>query len=325
MKSNTPLVSVIIPAYNHALYVERAISSVLNQTYKNIELIVIDDGSIDDTWNEINRIHQKSGGKFKIFTQSNKGVSITLNLGVAKSSGIYIALLASDDYYVEDKIERQVKLFLESHDTVGLVHSSAFMDYGDPESIVSLTGSYIPAVGDNIFYMLVEQGARVVAPTVMFKRIAYDSVQGFDENLIAEDVDFYVALAAKGWSFGYDSKPLVYKTEVEGSLGSRIEVLHDVHFQILNKYKNIIKPEKFENLTNSIYKHIIILAAGNNELNYAFRITRILTKKLKNLLSLYVFVVYAIRNITLRSIPFSVRKKLRLLRSKYYYSRKNIL
>lgn len=318
MKSNLPLVSVVIPAYNHAAYVERAIESVLTQTYENIELIVVDDGSKDDTWDVIKRVHEKFNGQFDIVTQDNKGVSCALNVGISKTSGTYVAVLASDDYYAAEKIERQVELFLKSPETVGLVHSSAFADYGKGGDPVSLTGSYLPATGQ-CFHMLLEQGARVIAPTVMFKRSAYESVQGFDETLIAEDVDFYVSLAVKGWEFAYDPMPLIYKNATHESLGSRMEALHDVHFKILEKHKNRIDPDRYEKLKNNIYKHIIIIAAGNGKLGYAFHTSVTLAKRERNLLPILAFLLHAARNIILRSIPDGVRNNLRVLRSKLLY------
>jgi alpha-1,3-rhamnosyltransferase len=314
MKKNFPLISIIIPAYNHELYVERAIVSVLNQSYENIDLVVVDDGSSDNTWDVIQNVHRKYDGKFKIFTQENKGVCKTLNFGISNSSGEYIAVLASDDYYAPNKLEKQIKTFLESPAVVGLVHSSAYLDYGGSRSLVSLTGSYLPAVGQ-CFYMLIEQGARVVAPTVMFKRTAYESVHGFDENLVAEDVDFYVALAARGWEFAYDPTPLVYKTVVWGSLGSNVEILHDVHFKILEKYKNNITPEKFEFLNNNIYKHIIALAAGNNQLMYAFRTSLTLSNRTHSPFPLIYFTFKAARSLILKFIPLNARHYLRQFRA----------
>lgn len=321
MKKHQPLVSVIIPAYNHELYVERAILSVINQSYKNIELIVVNDGSTDDTWSVIKNLWHLHGECFKIYNQENKGVCKTINRGISKSTGDYIAILASDDFFALNKLEEQIKLFLVSSDDVGLVHSSAYLNYGNSRPYVSLSGSYLPAVG-SCFEMLIEQGARVVAPTVMFKRAAYESVNGFDESLIAEDVDFYVALAAQGWKFAYDPTPLVYKTVVCGSLGSNVGMLHDVHFKILEKYKDKIGVEKFEHLNNMIYKHIIILAAGNGQLAYAFRTSVALSRRQKSFLPFIIFTIHSARNLLLGLIPEDFRHYLRVLRSSFFSKNK---
>src|SRR3712207_2174689 len=84
---NLPLVSVIIPAFNHERLVARAIESVLGQSYSAIDLVVVDDGSSDDTWRVIQEVHARSVNTFRIFTKQNQGVSATLNYGVARSSG----------------------------------------------------------------------------------------------------------------------------------------------------------------------------------------------------------------------------------------------
>lgn len=107
MTINNELISVIIPAYNHSQYVQEAIKSVLDQTYSNIELIVIDDGSNDETWLKINEMRGLCEQRFKrvVFeTQKNKGICLTLNKLLDLSKGEYIQLCASDDKLSPDAI-----------------------------------------------------------------------------------------------------------------------------------------------------------------------------------------------------------------------------
>ena len=101
-KSN-PLVSVIIPSYNHEQYVTKAIKSVFSQTYKNIELIVIDDGSKDHSVKKI--LELKKRYPFKFIARKNKGLASTLNEAIKLAKGVYITFLASDDYYLPQRIE----------------------------------------------------------------------------------------------------------------------------------------------------------------------------------------------------------------------------
>lgn len=98
MKERHPLVSIIIPAYNAECYIEKSINSVLNQTYKNIQIIVIDDGSIDNTYSKVN-ILLKNHSMRKILKKENGGVSSARNLGIKHADGEYICFLDSDDYY----------------------------------------------------------------------------------------------------------------------------------------------------------------------------------------------------------------------------------
>jgi len=103
-KNFNPLVSIVIPVYNGSNYVREAIDSALAQTYKNIEIIVVNDGSTDNT----EEIVKSYGTKLRYFKKENGGVSTALNLGIKKSKGEYISWLSHDDLYYPDKIEKQI-------------------------------------------------------------------------------------------------------------------------------------------------------------------------------------------------------------------------
>ncbi|MCP4022251.1 MAG: glycosyltransferase family 2 protein [Desulfobacteraceae bacterium] len=105
-----PLVSAIIPTYNRDWALKNAIDSALNQDYGNLEVIVIDDGSTDDT----NDLLQQYKGKIVALKQTNKGVSAARNLGIQRAAGEYIALLDSDDAWEKEKISCQVRFFKEN-------------------------------------------------------------------------------------------------------------------------------------------------------------------------------------------------------------------
>jgi hypothetical protein len=106
MESNfNPLVSIIIPVYNGSNYVQEAIDSALAQTYKNIEIIIVNDGSKDNT----EEIIKSYGKKVRYFKKENGGVATALNLAIQKSKGEYISWLSHDDLYYPDKIQKQIK------------------------------------------------------------------------------------------------------------------------------------------------------------------------------------------------------------------------
>ncbi len=108
MKESGSLVSVIIPAYNSEKYIKEAVGSVGRQTYKNVEIIVVDDGSIDGTANVV-----KECSNVRYFYKDNGGISSARNMGVRESKGDYIAFLDSDDLWTPIKIESQMKTFAE--------------------------------------------------------------------------------------------------------------------------------------------------------------------------------------------------------------------
>ena len=109
-----PLISVIIPTYNRGWIIKEAIDSVLAQEYINYELIVVDDGSIDDTHDILNS-YQKN---FLVLRQNNKGVSAARNRGLAAASGRFIAFLDSDDFWIPQKLSRQVDFFHSNPDAL---------------------------------------------------------------------------------------------------------------------------------------------------------------------------------------------------------------
>ena len=104
--NNTPLISVVIPTYNRAHLIKRSATSVLNQTYKNLELIIVDDGSTDNTKEVIDSLNDK---RIVYVKQANQGVSTARNNGVAIAKGEYIAFHDSDDVWHLDKLEKQIQ------------------------------------------------------------------------------------------------------------------------------------------------------------------------------------------------------------------------
>lgn len=116
------LVSVIIPAYNASKYIQKTIDSVLAQTYEKLEVIIVDDGSKDDTV-EIIRSNLNRSRKLKFFKQSNRGVAAARNLAIDNSSGEFIAPCDADDLWHRGKIEKQVHLMRESKQNVGFIYS----------------------------------------------------------------------------------------------------------------------------------------------------------------------------------------------------------
>ena len=109
---NNTLVTVLIPSYNHQKYIKDAILSVINQTYKNIELIVIDDGSSDDSLQIIRSLGKKYN--FKYIIRENRGICATLNEALNMAKGVYFCGLGSDDMFFPEKIEKQVNFMLNN-------------------------------------------------------------------------------------------------------------------------------------------------------------------------------------------------------------------
>jgi alpha-1,3-rhamnosyltransferase len=133
-----PLVSVILPSYNHRRFVAESIDSVLRQTYPNIQLIVIDDGSTDGSVELISQLAASHGFHFE--SQRNRGLVNTLNRAKGLIEGKYVSLSASDDFYHPQKIERLVD-YLEAHPEFAMVHSKIIQVDDESREIVRIDGN----------------------------------------------------------------------------------------------------------------------------------------------------------------------------------------
>lgn len=205
-----PNVSVIIPAYNRAATVTKAIDSVLNQTYEDYEIIVVDDGSTDDT----TIVLQPYMRRIKYFLQPNKGVSSARNKGVREAKGRLVAFLDSDDLWAPTKLEWQIRT-LEQHRDYCMV---CFTDgsFFDNHSITTniFKSAYKKFSGDT--GVLDDQVNYVINPphgiyiqTAIINKDLIDDVQGFDEEMVvAEDTDLIFRLALKT-KFCFVNIPLV--------------------------------------------------------------------------------------------------------------------
>ena len=197
-------VSVIVPTYNCATYLPDAIDSVLAQTFKDFEIIIVDDGSTDNT----REVVKKYGLQIKYIYQENKGPSAARNLGIQSSNGQYIAFLDSDDIWLPQKLELQMNEFLKSPST-GLVtcgrynidSNGALQECLCDISYISRTKALDLFLTKNILHGGNSQ--------VVIKRECLDKVGLFDEELhVAEDWDLWLKIC-KQYDFKGLNKPLV--------------------------------------------------------------------------------------------------------------------
>lgn len=199
-----PTVSVVITTYNRAELCVRAVESALAQTYPNLEIIVVDDGSRDGT---SERLRARFGTAITLISQENRGVSAARNAGVAASSGTLVALLDSDDYWRPEKTEEQVR-FLESHPEYGMVLCNLSNFHADGREMGETDRrKALPRDGNILEHVLLSPS--LVPSSVMVRKAIYDAVGGFDESLpTAEDLDFHLQVAART-SIALLDRPLV--------------------------------------------------------------------------------------------------------------------
>lgn len=180
-----PLVSVIIPTHNRANLLPRSINSVLSQTYKNLECIVVDDGSNDNTHKVVADIKDDR----LIFLQhdKNKNASVARNTGIKHAKGDLIAFLDDDDEWLPTKLEKQVPLIQSLTPDVGMVY--CWMDYYDKNG--KLISEVHPTLRGYIFPNVLDAQRIGGCPTLIVRREVIDLIGGFDESLQrSNDGDF---------------------------------------------------------------------------------------------------------------------------------------
>lgn len=187
-----PLVSVVIPAYNAEAYIAEAIESVLNQTYPNFELIIIDDKSPDQTL-MIAKSYESKDSRVKVIeNEKNVGVGGNRNRGIAEAGGEYICWLDSDDISLPDRVEKQVE-YLENHPAVGVV--GGFITFFD-ENGVKATRRY--AENDKELRAKVFRYNPVAQPASMVRKKCYEIVGLFNPELrVDEDLEMLFRIGEK--------------------------------------------------------------------------------------------------------------------------------
>jgi alpha-1,3-rhamnosyltransferase len=186
MTDKEPLVTVIIASYNHAPYIEKCILSVVTQTYQNIELLVIDDGSKDDSVERIERLQRQY--RFDLRVQQNRGLTHTLNEAIARANGTLIAPFGSDDIMVSERIAKQV-VYMQGKPEVGICAGNIELIDSNgqlfPESRQRRNIAFRRLDFDDVF---MERKPYPPAPTLLFRKEALECVGGFDPDIRLEDL-----------------------------------------------------------------------------------------------------------------------------------------
>lgn len=205
MTDTQPLVSVIIASYNHGPYIEESIQSVLDQTYPNIELLVIDDGSTDDSVERIQRLQAAHGFDFRV--QQNQGLTRTLNDGIARSSGFFVATFGSDDIMMPDRIAIQVAHMIDKPEVGICAGNIELIDSNGELFPEKRQRRDIPFRRLDFEDMFLERKPYPPAPTLLFRRDALDKVGGFDPSIRLEDL--YIELKITHAGYVIDGLPVL--------------------------------------------------------------------------------------------------------------------
>jgi glycosyltransferase involved in cell wall biosynthesis len=251
-----PLISIIIPTYNRKVYLPLAIESALQQTYRNIELIVVDDGSTDGTKESI---QINNGSKYRYIWQENQGVSAARNLGLSIANGKYIAFLDSDDLWHPEKIFYQVRELEKQSNKNAIAVFGSVWRIDERGKIV---GKKPVTNGKNIKnYQLIDYFTKnvIYAPPsnlLIFKKPLLQ-IGGFDPHIHnGEDKDLIIRIRQKG-EIVYLNKPLLYyrihsaSTQGIPKLENIDDVLKD-HINVLNKNSSLLNEKDLQQIENTL-------------------------------------------------------------------------
>jgi glycosyltransferase involved in cell wall biosynthesis len=208
------LVSIIIPVYNTKLYLFNCITSVQNQTYKNFECLIIDDGSEDESY-LIAQSFCHTDVRFKLFRQQNSGLSSARNKGMKNAKGDYISFLDSDDYWTPDKLSNQINA-LVNRNSLGSVVFSRGVGLS-PSGIIF--NDNLDVYNNNALELLSHNSVDGSGSSVLIPKEIVDKIGFFNESLRSfEDLEYWFRIAISGCHFLFVESPDVIMTQRNDSL-----------------------------------------------------------------------------------------------------------
>lgn len=296
-------VSVIIPSFNNATYLAESLESALGQTYKDLEVILVDDGSTDNT----QEVVKPYAGRVRYLYQENQGPAAARNRGIREASGEFIAFLDADDIWKSNKIEKQLRNF-ESHPEIGFVYCDN--DFVDFEGRLIQFHAYEPILKRGNLVLDLFCRYFIMTPSIVIRRTCFDRVGLFNEALrVGEDYEFFLKLAYFYLGDVIEEK-LWMRRVVAGSL-SRKDFVLDAESDLAT-LKRFLK-ERPDFFTKNRARVVQRLA------DYHFSFAYHCLEKGKNLLAFlnllaslrYNFSLKTFQNILLCGLPFSLRKSLK--------------
>lgn len=212
-----PEVSIIIPVFNASKFIDQTLQSVFTQTFRDYEILAIDDGSTDDSLKKLKSYEPL----IKVFSIPNSGPAAARNVGLKYACGKYIAFLDSDDLWLENKLEEQVN-YLDKHDDVGLLFSEAlmFMDKNGQHSILTQFGYTVEPTFAKLVY-----GNFIPTLTVMIRRECVNNVGFFNASLKGtEDHEYWLRIVSRYKMAGISRPLALYRIHNNNLIGNAKDI-----------------------------------------------------------------------------------------------------
>lgn len=267
MKKKIPLVSVVIPCYNHEQFVQDSIKSVIDQDYENIELIIIDDGSTDNSIvkiQELFEICKRRFTRFEFISRSNKGLSATLNEALEWCEGEYYSAIASDDQMLNDKTTIQLSFLEKNAEFAAVFGGVQLIDEND----INLD-TWLKEDRSYNFEDIIMHKHELLAPTQMIRLSAIKKAGGYNPKLFIEDWYMWLKLSENSKIY-YISKVFSLYRQHDNNSSKKFYEMHQGRIEVLecfkdhSSYKKAIKNAKWINALESFKSY----HAANRKIEY---------------------------------------------------------
>lgn len=254
MINSEPLVTITVANYNHQDYIELCLLSLLEQSYKKIELIVIDDGSSDNSYEIIKTLQQRY--QFQFYQQSNIGLNNTLNRAIEIANGKYFCYLGSDDIALNNKTEKQVVL-MESRPDIAVCGGNVLNI--DPDGQI-LAKQKINPYQELDFNDVFVNKKGLAASTTMIRMDVLRKEGGYDPKIELEDIYMWLKLTSRGYRLAVLNDLLVYYRKHPGNTYRRHGFMYDNMMKTYAPYKN---HPMYNRVVNS-YRHSALIAVAKS-------------------------------------------------------------
>lgn len=285
LEIESPLVSIVIACYNHERFVQDSIQSVINQTYTNIELIIIDDGSIDNSVIKIQQMVEsckKRFARFEFRSRLNKGLSATLNEALEWCQGKYYSPFASDDLMIKDKTDIQVA-FLEKNTASVAVFGGVIMIDDNGAFLTKILGKY----RQYTFKEIIMHEHDLPAPTQMLRLDIIKEIGGYNSRLLIEDWYMWLKLSKHG-NISYINHILCLYRQHDSNISKNLVRMQEGRLEVLECFKD--HPYYKMALKNVQWIRLVEIYGADKDKKYIFKLffmnpektIKIIFKKLKS-------------------------------------------
>jgi len=280
---DAPIVSILVPCYNHALFLDDCLESLVSQSYENIEVIICDDCSQDNSFDIIrsweNRLRERFSRVQLLRNEANRGVTGNINKMLLLAQGEYIKLLASDDALSKNAIEAFLN-FMTANPAADIVFSNGkvigeHQKYSDAEALGRCKKIYEkpPLLEGDSLKERIYFCNELSAPCAFYRKKVFEQYGLFDESFSIEDLEFWLRLLCKGrCSFRFLDRELVLyrrntdsitSTAINEKTERRLIRFHSAEFSILKKYREYVAPKIYAEAMLTRYLYVYSFSAAN--------------------------------------------------------------